>query len=393
MPRTPLVTLFLVFLKLGLTAFGGPVAHLGYYRREFVLRRGWLDEQGFAELVAIGQFLPGPSSSQVGIAVGAQRAGLAGAILAWVGFTLPAAALMTLFAYGVGHLDPARAGGWIAGLKIAALAVVANALLGMARSLTPDAPRAGLALAAAAVAVLLPGTAGQLGAIGLGALAGTMTTPASEPPRHAPAGGIGRRTAIVCAVLFVALLVGLPVAAAVWQAPWLTVAAGFFRAGSLVFGGGHVVLPLLESVVVPPGWVDRETFLAGYGAAQAIPGPMFAITAYLGAAMVPEPNGVAGGLLCLVALFLPGFLLVLAALPAWRAVSRIARLRGAMAGVNAAVVGLLGAALYDPVFTSAVHAAPDLVIAAAGFVALARWRAPPWAVVVVLAAGRAALGQ
>ena len=387
----PLAELFGVFLKLGLTAFGGPVAHIGYYRRELVERRGWLDEHAFAELVAICQFLPGPSSSQVGIAIGARRAGLAGAGAAWAGFTLPAAALMIGFAYGVAELDAARAGGWIAGLKLAALAVVANALLGMARALTPDAARAALALAAAAVVLLLPGTPGQLAAIALGALAGTALTAGDGTTPHETVAGVGRRTALVCLVLFVGLLVGLPAAAAAWEEPWLTVVDGFYRAGALVFGGGHVVLPLLESVVVPPGWVDRETFLAGYGAAQAIPGPMFAITAFLGTAMAPAPNGVAGALMCLAALFLPGFLVVLAALPLWHAVGRLKPLRRAMAGVNAAVVGLLGAALYDPVFTSAVHGALDLVLAAAGFVALARWRAPPWAVVIALALARASL--
>ncbi len=385
--------IFLAFLRLGLTAFGGPIAHLEYFRREFVERRGWLSGQAYGDLVALCQFLPGPASSQVGIGLGLMRGGLRGAVSAWLGFTLPSALAMTLFALLLTHVGAAAHGAWLHGLKLVAVAVVAQALWGMGRSLCPDRERASLAVAAAVLAVLLPGTTGQLAVIALGAAAGRWLLRAPPEAVHAPLHvPLGRRSAVALLVAFAALLVGLPLLAAALDTPVLTQFAGFFRAGALVFGGGHVVLPLLQSLVVPSGWVSNADFLAGYGAAQAVPGPLFTFAAFLGAASQSPPGGWAGAAVALGGIFLPGFLLVAGSLPLWAGLRRHPAMRSAMQGINAAVVGLLLAAFYDPVWTAAIHRPKDFVVALAALLLLQAWRVPPWAVVLLGAATAALLG-
>ena len=372
---------------LGLTSFGGPVAHIGYFREAYVVRRRWLDEDAFAGLVALCQFLPGPASSQLGIAIGVRRAGLLGGFAAWLGFTLPSAAALILFAYGVHSFGDQSDAGWLHGLKVVAVAVVALALWGMARTLAPDKPRVTIAALAAIVLLAAPGIAAQLAVIVGGGLVGLalLRADASEP-RQADAKRGTPWLAVAALLAFVALLVALPVAARVIDSGALAVADSFYRAGSLVFGGGHVVLPLLEAEVVPPGWVTKDVFIAGYGAAQAVPGPLFTFAGYLGAAMdVVSPRWL-GGLLALGAIFLPSFFLVVGVLPFWERLRGVARVRRALMGVNAAVVGLLLAALYDPVWTSAVRAPEDFALAVGAFVLLAFWRVPPWAVVALAAA-------
>jgi len=390
---------FLAFLRLGLTSFGGPIAHLGYFRQDIVVRRGWLDEHAYADLVALCQFLPGPASSQVGIGIGLTRAGYAGALAAWVGFTMPSAIVLVLFGLGIERYGSSLDPGWLHGLKIAAVAVVAQAVWGMAGAMATGKARATLAVAAAAIDLFMPTTAGQLAAIGLGAMAGVLLLEGDrKPSESALAAGVGRTAAIVCLAVFLALLIGLPLLAVVVPGRSVTSQAlaevsAFYRAGSLVFGGGHVVLPLLQASVVPPGWVTNDAFLAGYGAAQAVPGPLFTFAAYLGTVMGPEPRGIAGAAICLAAIFLPSFLLVIGALPFWQVLRSRPQAQAALAGVNAAVVGLLLAALYNPVWTSAIAAPRDFALAVAAFLLLAVWKAPPWLVVVLCAAGGAALGQ
>jgi len=379
-----------VFLKLGLTSFGGPIAHLGYYRDELVVRRRWIDEAGYADLVALSQFLPGPASSQIGFALGWLRAGALGAAAAWTAFTLPSALLLVLFAFGAVWFESPIGGGLVHGLKVVAVAVVAQAVWGMARTLTPDWQRAGIAVVAASAALLAPRAAGQVGAIAFGALAGlAIGGRAAAAPTGVAAYPLSRRTGTAALALFFLLLLGLPLLSGALSTQALALFDAFYRAGALVFGGGHVVLPLLEAEVVAPGWVTRDAFLAGYGAAQAIPGPLFSFAAYLGAMMQPEPNGIAGAALCLVAVFLPGLLLVVGTLPFWGALRLRPGAQAAMRGANAAVVGILAAALYDPVFTSAILTPYDLALALAGFALLTVWKAPPWIVVLALAAGGA----
>ncbi len=375
---------FAVFLKLGLTSFGGPVAHLGYFREEFIARRGWLDERTYGDMVALSQFLPGPSSSQVGIAVGAARAGLPGALAAWLGFTLPSAVALVLFATVLTQFAAGVEAGWLGGLRVVAVAVVARAVWGMATSLCPDRPRATLAVVAAVAVLAWPGAPGQLAAIALGGLTGwaVLRVEAGAPPSSL-AIAIGRPTAILFLLLFLVLLVALPVAARLTDSLPIALADAFYRSGALVFGGGHVILPLLQAEVVPPGWIDRDSFIAGYGAAQAVPGPLLTFSAYLGAVITPGWVGLATAVLCLVAVFLPSFLLVLGTLPFWEALRRRAAVQSAMRGVNAAVVGLLLAALYDPVWTSAIHSVADFALAVAAFGLLALWRLPPWLVVAL----------
>ena len=373
-----------VFTRLGLTSFGGPVAHLGYFRAELVQRRRWVDEETYAGIVALCQFLPGPASSQVGIAMGLNRAGVRGALAAWVGFTLPSALLMVLFAIGVGEIGDPAGSGWLRGLKIVAVAVVAQAVWGMAVSLCPDRPRATIAILAA-VAILLWSTAlGQVltiviaGAIGWRFLSREVALPA-----RALLIPIGRRAAVGCWVVLGALLAGLPILREVVGGKSLGLADGFFRTGSLVFGGGHTVLPLLQEVVVPPGWVTDAEFVAGYGAAQAVPGPLFTFSAYLG----QMAGGFGGAVLALVAVFAPSFLLLFGALPFWNALRGRGDFQAALRGINAAVVGILLAALYDPVWTSAVTEAEDVALVLICFGLLMVWKLPPWLVV-----GLAALG-
>jgi chromate transporter len=381
-----------VFLRLGLTSFGGPVAHLGYFREEFVRRRRWLDDKSYADLVALCQFLPGPASSQVGIAVGLLRAGYPGALAAWTGFTLPSAVAMVLFGYGMDALGNAGGSGWLHGLKVAAVAVVAQAVLGMARTLAPDRARATLAVAAAIIALGLPSSWGQIGAIVLGGAVGALLLRVDE---HLAAAALplraSRSIGAVLLVLFFVLLIGLPLLASAIPLHALKEFDAFYRAGSLVFGGGHVVLPLLQASVVPPGWVDNDAFLAGYGAAQAVPGPLFTFAAYLGTVMGPQPNGWVGAVICLIAIFLPSFLLVIGALPFWEQLRRRPMAQAALRGVNAAVVGLLLAALYQPVWTVGITNATDFALAVAAFLLLFMWQTPPWLVVTLSAAAGAAV--
>jgi chromate transporter len=383
-----------VFLRLGLTSFGGPVAHLGYFREEFVVRRQWLEDRAYADLVALCQFLPGPASSQVGMAIGLSRAGYAGALAAWTGFTLPSALALVLFAYGVEALGGHAAAGWLHGLKVVAVAVVAQAVLGMMRSLAPDRERATLAVAAAVIVLAVPGATGQIAAIALGAAAGVIWLRRDAPSDHAALPiAVSRMTGGVMLALFFALLIALPLVAASTTLHGVKLVDAFYRAGSLVFGGGHVVLPLLQASVVPPGWVSNDAFLAGYGAAQAVPGPLFTFAAYLGAVMGPEPRGVLGAAVCLVAVFLPSFLLVTGALPFWEELRRRSLAQAALRGVNAAVVGLLLAALYDPVWTSGIAGGRDFALACAAFLLLFMWQLPPWLVVLLSAAAGAALAM
>lgn len=370
------------FLALGLTSFGGPVAHLGYFRREFVETRRWLDEAEFADLVALCQFLPGPASSQVGFGIGLRRAGWPGALAAWTGFTLPSALAMAGFALAQAELTGVLAQSAVHGLQLVAVAVVAQAVLGMARSLTADRPRAGIALAALWLTSLVGAGIGQLAAIGLGAAAGLVlcrTETAAAPNREF---ALGRGGGLVALGAYLALLIGLPLLAGLSRAPALEQADAFYRAGALVFGGGHVVLPLLQQAVVPH-WVPEDRFLAGYGAAQAMPGPLFTFAAFLGA----SSGGPAGAAIGLVAIFLPGLLLLLAALPFWHDLRRHRAAQAALAGANAAVVGILAAALYQPVWTSAVRGPGDFAVAATGFVLLTAFKAPPIAIVALGLAG------
>ncbi len=379
-----------VFLRLGLTSFGGPIAHLGYFREEFVAKRRWLDDRAYADVVALCQFLPGPASSQVGIAIGLSRAGYAGALAAWTGFTLPSAIALVVFAYGLDALGGAGGMGWLHGLKVAAVAVVAQAVLGMMRSLTPDRERATVAVAAATLVLAMPSAWAQIATIVLGGVAGIVFLRSPPPTDHVSLPlNVSRRAGAAMLVIFFALLVGLPLLAAGTSDQGIKLIDAFYRAGSLVFGGGHVVLPLLQEAVVPTGWVGTEAFLAGYGAAQAVPGPLFTFAAFLGAAMKPEPNGVAGAVLCLLAIFAPSFLLVIGALPFWEGLRRRSTAQAALAGVNAAVVGLLLAALYDPVWTAGVTNAGDFALALAAFLLLFMWKTPPWLVVVLCAIGGA----
>ncbi len=375
---------FLAFLKLGLTAFGGPVAHIGYFREAFVRRRQWLDETAFADLVALCQFLPGPASSQVGFGLGLRRAGFVGALAAWTGFTLPSALLMTTFAFGVHFIGGPWAQAVIHGLKLVAVAVVAQAVWGMARTLTPDLRRIVIGVAAFLLVTFVAGAVGQLGAIALGAVAGlVMCRHEAEAPGSGPAAAmISRRLGVAALIVFLALLLGLPLAATLTGNPVIAHFEAFYRSGALVFGGGHVVLPLLKRAVVDPGWVGADAFLAGYGAAQATPGPLFTFAAFLGGSM----DGIGGAILGLAGIFLPGMLALLAALPFWGELKKRSGAQAGMRGANAAVVGILAAALYNPIWTSAVRDAVDIGIAAAGFALLTRFRAPPILVVVLGAA-------
>ncbi|HTL40686.1 MAG TPA: chromate efflux transporter [Pseudolysinimonas sp.] len=381
------------FAKLGVTSFGGPIAHLGFFRAELVERRRWLSEKDYADLVALCQFLPGPASSQVGFALGLARGGLLGALAAFAAFTLPSAILLVAFAFGASALGGPIAAAVLAGLKVVAVAIVAQAVLGMARTLTPDARRAIIAAVAAAMALLLPGAWGQIGAILLGGVAGALLCRDDD---GAPGGGlrfgVPRWVGAVCLAVFAVLLVGLPVAASVTGAQGLAVFDAFYRSGALVFGGGHVVLPLLQTAVVEPGWVDQGTFLTGYGAAQAVPGPLFTFAAFLGAALQVEPNGIAGAAVGLVGIFLPGFLLLVGVLPFWDGLRGRRTVRSVMRGANAAVVGILAAALYNPIFVTAVTGAAQFALALVCFVLLVAVRLPPWAVVIAGAAGGLVIG-
>jgi chromate transporter len=389
---SPLEVLW-VFLRLGLTSFGGPVAHLGYFREEFAVRRRWLSEEAFASLVGLCQFLPGPASSQVGFAIGLMRAGFRGALAAWAGFSLPSAIALVLFAYGANSLSGPTGTGLLHGLKLVAVAIVAQAVWGMARTLCPDRERASIALAAALLMLFSTSPAVQIAAIALGAAAGLWLC------RAAPATSAGhlavpvsRRASIAALAAFFLALAGLPLLASLLQSNSLNLFDAFYRSGALVFGGGHVVLPLLREAFVTPGWVSDSAFLAGYGAAQAVPGPLFTFAAYLGAVASPVPHALAGAALGLAGIFLPGLLILTGVLPFWNVLATRLSAQAAMRGINAAVVGLLGAALYNPVWTSSVKTQADFAIALTGFVLLTVWRAPPLAVVIAGAVGGVLLG-
>jgi chromate transporter len=389
----------LVFLRLGCTSFGGPVAHIGYFRSEFVQRRRWLPEGSFADLVALCQFMPGPASSQLGMSIGLLRAGPLGMLAAWIGFTFPSALLMLAFAYGVEALGDVSNAAWLKGLRLVAVAVVAQAVWGMAQSLAPDRPRATVAVVAALLALAVPSSIGQIAAIVLGAIAGIALLPKpalTADADHIPLGlKLHRGVAVVAIMLFFALLLFLPPIATTINNQALRLFDAFYRAGALVFGGGHVVLPLLQAAVVPTGWVTNDAFLAGYGAAQAMPGPLFTFSAYLGAVMIPPPNGAVGALLCVVAIFAPSFLLVIGLIPFWDTLRRRRTMQAMLRGVNAAVVGVLLAALYTPVWTSGVHSPAGFGLALAAFLALTMWAMSPWIVVVagaLIAAGLGAIG-
>jgi chromate transporter len=374
---------FIVAGRLGLTSFGGPIAHIGYFQREYVARRRWLSETDFADLVGLCQFLPGPASSQLGIAIGMLRAGPLGGFAAWLAFTAPSAiAMLALAAFFRGN-DLSQSG-WVQGLQLVAVAVVAQAVLSMWRTLAPDRLRSAIVLVAAVSLLLWTDPFAQVVVLAGGALLGwrLLTAPAAAAGRFQLSFGISRRVGIACLTLFAALLLALPLTRQASDSHTIALTDSFYRSGALVFGGGHVVLPLLESEVVPPDWVSEEDFLAGYGAAQAVPGPLFTFAAYLGSVAEPEPNGVTGGTIALLAIFLPAFLLVFGTIPLWSDLRRHTSVLAALGGVNAAVIGLLLAALYDPVFTSAVGSPLELAVALAAVTALVVIGTPPWVVVV-----------
>jgi len=382
------IEVLLIFLKLGISCFGGPIAHIGYFRDEFVVRRRWLDEWAYADLVALCQFLPGPASSQVGFSIGLMRAGYLGAAAAWIGFTLPSAILLVLFAYGAGSLHGAIGIGLLHGLKLVAVAIVAQAVWGMARTLCPDRERVSIATIAALI-ILFSGTSlAQIGAIAFGAVTGLWLCRNGQPsePGHAVV-PVSRKMGMAALIIFFVLLAGLPLLRNLGAGSSAALFDAFYRSGALVFGGGHVVLPLLREAFVAPGWVSDNAFLAGYGAAQAVPGPLFTFAAYLGAVADPSSHGVPGAVLGLIGIFLPGILVLLGTLPFWDQLRRKIGAQAMMRGVNATVVGLLGAALYSPVWTSSVHAPGDFAVTLVGVVLLTAWRLPPIAVVIVSAVG------
>jgi chromate transporter len=384
---------FRVFLKLGVSSFGGPIAHLGYFREEFIVRRRWLDEQAFVDLVALCQFLPGPASSQTGFSIGLIRAGYGGALAAWCGFTLPSAIIMVLFAYGASALSGSADAGLLHGLKLVAVAIVAQAVSGMARTLCPDRQRASIAVLSALLILFSTSSIAQNAAIVLGGLLGLWLCAGALPP---PAEGriripVSRPVGLVCLAVFFVLLIGLPIVQKLGGSSGVALFDAFYRSGALVFGGGHVVLPLLREAFVTPGWISDDAFLAGYGAAQAVPGPLFTFAAYLGAVVSPTPHGIAGAALGLFGIFLPGMLVLLGTLPFWDSFRQRGDAQAVMRGVNAAVVGLLGAALYNPLWTTSVKSPGDFGLALVGFVLLTVWRAPPLLVVIASAIGGIAL--
>jgi chromate transporter len=383
-----LLEVFLIFLKLGLSSFGGPIAHLGYYRDEFVTRRKWLDEQAYADLVALCQFLPGPASTQTGFSIGVMRAGYLGGLAAWTAFTLPSAIALLLFAYGAGRLSGPLGTGLLHGLKLVAVAIVAQAVWGMARSLCPDRERASIAAVAAVIVLSSASSVAQIAAILLGAIAGLWLCRDAPPPATGHiAMPVSRTSGFVFLGAFTVLLVAALLLNGRTSIPGFDVFAAFYRSGALVFGGGHVVLPLLREAFVAPGWVGDDAFLAGYGAAQAVPGPVFTFAAYLGAVLKTEPNGIAGAIIGIVGIFLPGLLILMGMLPFWDAFRMRLDAQAVMRGVNAAVVGLLGAALYNPIWTTSVKAPLDFALALIGFVLLVAWRAPSFVVVLISALG------
>ena len=380
----------LAFGNLGVTCFGGPIAHIGYFREEFVVRRRWLDEHAYADLVALCQFLPGPASSQVGFSIGLMRGGYLGGLAAWIAFTLPSAIALILFAYGANALQGPIGIGLLHGLKLVAVAIVAQAVWGMARTLAPDRQRASIAAIAALIILFSSASVAQIGAIALGGVAGFWFCRASQSGTTGQGHlsmPVSRSVGLLALAAFFLLLVGLPLLRSLSHSQGVALFDAFYRSGALVFGGGHVVLPLLREATVTPGWVSDDVFLAGYGAAQAVPGPLFTFAAYLGAVMKQSPHGVAGAMISLIAIFLPGILVLMGILPFWETFRRRAQAQAIMRGVNAAVVGLLGAALYNPVWTSSVKGPADFGIALIGFVLLTVWQTPPFVVVAISALG------
>ncbi|PLR67525.1 chromate efflux transporter [Bacillus sp. UMB0893] len=377
------IEILLVSTKLGLTSFGGPIAHLGYFRDEYVKKRNWLDERSYADLVALCQFLPGPASSQVGISIGIVRGGMVGGFLSWFGFTMPSVIALILFAYFVTGFQ-AEDAGWINGLKIVAVAVVAQAILGMGKNLTPDRPRISIAVIAAIWALFIPSALGQIAIIVIAGAAGYILYKEREVPKAEKLNlSVSLRTGIIAWILFFGLLIVLPLIRQVFPNMWTAMFDTFYRVGSIVFGGGHVVLPMMEREVVPSGWISEEVFLAGYGAVQAVPGPLFTFASYLGASI----NGVQGAILATAAMFLPSFLLVLAMLPFWNTLREKRSVQASLMGVNAAVVGILLAAFYNPVWTSAIKTTGDFALALTAFAMLVYWKLPPWIVVLGTAVG------
>ncbi|MDQ8733564.1 chromate transporter [Paenibacillus sp. LHD-38] len=383
-----LLEVFSVSSKLGLTSFGGPIAHLGYFHNEYIRRRKWMDERSYADLVALCQFLPGPASSQVGIGVGIVRAGLLGGLVAWLGFTLPSILALIAFAYLLQGYDIGNAG-WIHGLKIVAVAIVAHAILGMGQKLTPDRERVTIAVIAAAITLFWQSAFCQILIIAAAGLVGLwLYRKKEEEGTPGLPINISRSFAIFCLALFFILLIALPVLRQWGDIEWLAMFDSFYRSGSLVFGGGHVVLPLLEREVVTAGWVGEADFLAGYGAAQAVPGPLFTFASYLGT----MAGGLLGAFVATAAIFLPAFLLVAGALPFWNGLRNNPKIKGALVGINAAVVGILLAALYDPLWTTAILEPSDFALALILFIMLVFWKLPPWLIVITGAAGGTVLG-
>lgn len=379
---------FLVFLKLGLTSFGGPIAHLAYFRETFVVRRRWIDERAYADLVALCQFLPGPASSQVGIGIGLAKAKLPGAFAAWFAFTLPSALILLIFGYGIVAFQDSIPYGLLHGLKVVTVAVVAQAIWGMARTLCPDTPRTTLAGLAAIIVLASPAPLMQLSVIVFGGLWGLIFLRPDDAPHPVSLTiPISKKMAFFALFIFFALLIGLPLIKAAYPSQILALIDSFYRSGSLVFGGGHVVLPLLQAEVVLPGWVSKDAFLAGYGAAQAMPGPLFTFAAFLGTVSMIEPNGWLGATICLIAIFAPSFLLVVGVLPFWDALRRHPMIQRALLGVNAAVVGLLLAAFYNPVWTTGILSPSDFALSLAAFILLVFWKVPSWIVVILTATG------
>jgi chromate transporter len=377
---------FVTFLRLGVTSFGGPIAHIGYFHAEIVQRRRWIDDAAYTDLVALCQFLPGPASSQVGFSLGLIRAGYWGGLAAWTGFTLPSAALLTAFAYGATSLRGPTGMGLLQGLELVAVAVVAQAVLGMARTLCPDRERASIAGFAAVALLLNTSSWAQLVVLVIGGLAGLWLCRSLDQPSAPSLGArVSRRVGVLALLGFFLLLAGLPVLGP--YSPGIALFSAFYRSGALVFGGGHVVLPLLSSTFVESGEVPRDAFLAGYGAAQAVPGPLFTFAAYLGAIAKSSSSGLAGAVLGVIGIFLPGMLVLLGTLPFWDSFRRRTDAQAAIRGINAAVVGLLGAALYNPLWTSTIKSPVDLAIALAGFILLIAWRVPPLVVVILGALG------
>lgn len=378
-----LIEVFLISTKLGLTSFGGPIAHLGYFHNEYIRKRKWLDEHSYADLVALCQFLPGPASSQVGIGIGIIRGGIVGGIAAFLGFTVPSAVVLILFALMMKGANVANTG-WVHGLKIVAIAVVAQAIVGMAQKLTPDLKRKFIALLALVTTLIWQSNLTQVAIILLSALIGYHFFKQSEQEPASPIKvPISKAFAITCLTLYFAILIILPVANELTSNKWIALSDSFYRSGSLVFGGGHVVLPLLEREMVPTGWISKENFLAGYGAAQAVPGPLFTFAAYLGTVI----NGWKGGVFATAVIFLPAFLLVVGTLPFWDLLRKNAKVRGALLGVNAAVVGILLAAFYNPIWVSSIFKPVDFAFAAILFSMLVFWKLPPWVVVITGAIG------